>query len=47
MQSSILLNQGYKQYFKLSKTSLNKKKSHAYRSKMHTHTQNKSNQFYI
>ena len=43
MQSSILLNQGYKQYFKLSKTSLNTKMQSIHDPK-HTHTLNKSNQ---
>ena len=49
MQSNMQLNQGSKQHFKPLKTSLNKKhvkhidpKTHT-----HTHTLNKSNQFYI
>ena len=40
------LNQGSKQDFEHSKTSLNKKYKH-FDPKTHTHTQNKSNQFYI
>ena len=46
MQSSKLLNQRSKQHFKLLKTSLNKKNVKHLGSK-HTHTQNKSNRFYI
>ena len=41
------LNQGSKQHFEHSKTSLNKKYKH-FDPKTHTHThKNKSNQFYI
>ena len=46
MQSNMLLNQRSKQHFKLSKTSLIKKNVKHLDPK-HTHTQNKSNQFYI
>ena len=50
MQSNMLLKQRSKQYFKLSKSSLNKKNvkhidpKHTH---THTHTLKKSNQFYI
>ena len=49
MQSNMQLNQGSKQHFKLSKTSLNKKNVKHFDPKTHTHTHtlNKSNQFYI
>ena len=46
MQSNMQLNQGSKQHFKLSKTSFNKKNVKHIDLK-HTHTHNKSNQFYI
>ena len=46
MQSNIQLNQGSKQHFELSKSSLNKNVKHI-DPKKHTHTLNKSNQFYI
>ena len=46
MQSSMLYNQRSKQYFKLSKSSFNKKNVMLIDPK-HTHTLNKSNQFYI
>ena len=46
MQSSMLQNQRSKQYFKLSKSSLNKKDVKHIDLK-HTHTLNKSNQFFI
>ena len=46
MQSSMLHNQGSKQHFKLSKSSLNKKNV-KYIDPEHTQTRNKSNQFYI
>ena len=46
MQSNILLNQRSKQHFKLSKTSLIKK-NFKHLDPKHTHTLNKSNQFYI
>ena len=46
MQSSMLPNQISKQHVKLSKTSLNKKNVKHLGTK-HTHTLNKSNQFYI
>ena len=36
-----------KQHFDLSKTSLNNKNDKHFDPKTHTHTQNKSNQFYI
>ena len=45
MQSNMQLNQGSKQHFNLSKTSLNKKNVKHFDPK--THTLNKSNQFYI
>ena len=38
MQSSMLLNQGSKQHFKLSKTSLNQEKCKHKDPKTHTHT---------
>ena len=41
----MLLNQGSNQHFKLSKTSL-KKKNDKHLDPKHTHTLNKSNQFY-
>ena len=41
------LNRGSNQHFKLSKTSLNKKILSTMIPKTHTHTLNKSNQFYI
>ena len=41
------LNQGSKQHFDLSKTSLNNKNVKHFDPKTHTHTLNKSNQFYI
>ena len=45
---SMLLKNRSKQHFKLSKTSLNKKNvKHLDRKHTHTHTLNKSNQFYI
>ena len=49
MQSNMQLNQGSKQYFNLSKTSFNKKNVKHIDPKAHTHTHtlNKSNQFYI
>ena len=48
MQLSMLYNQGSKQHFKLSKSSLNKKiVKHIDPEHTHTHTLNKSNQFYI
>ena len=49
MQSNMQLNQGSKQHFKLSKSSLNKKnvKHRDPKTHTHTHTQNKPNQFYI
>ena len=50
MQSSKLLNQIFKQHFKLLKTSPNKKNvKHLDSKHIHTptHTHNKSNQFYI
>ena len=40
------LKQGSKQHFKLSKTSLNNKND-GHLDPKHTHTLNKSNQFYI
>ena len=46
MQLIKLFNQGSKQHFKLSKTSLKEKKTEHIRSK-HTYTLNNSNQFYI
>ena len=46
MQTSKLLNQRSNQHFKLSKSSLDKKMQSIHRSKNHTHTLNKSNQFY-
>ena len=46
MQSHMLLNQRSKQHFKLLKTFLNKKNVKHLDPK-HTHTLNKSNQFYI
>ena len=46
MQSNMLLNQRSKQHFKLLKTSLNKKNDKHLDPK-HTHTLNKSNQFYL
>ena len=46
MQSSMLLDQGSKQQFKLSKSSLNKINVKHIDPK-HPHTLNKSNQFYI
>ena len=42
MQSNIQLNQGSKQYFKLSKTSLNQEKCRHIDPKTHTHTQTTS-----
>ena len=48
MQSSMQLNQGSKQHFKLSKSSLKKNVKHFDpKTHIHTHTLNKSNQFYI
>ena len=49
MQSSMLHNQESKQHFKLSKSSLNKKKKKKdiHIDPKYTHTLNKSNQFYI
>ena len=47
MQSSMQLNQGSNQHFKLSKTSLNNNFKHKDPKNTHTHTLNKSNQFYI
>ena len=48
MQSSMLYNQRSKQHFKLSKSSFNKKNvKHIDPKHTHTHTLNKSNQFYI
>ena len=46
MQSRMQLNQGSKQQFKLLKSSLNNNFKHM-DSQKHTHTLNKSNQFYI
>ena len=46
MQSNMLLNQRSNQNFKLSKSSLIKKNVNDIDPK-HTHTLNKSNQFYI
>ena len=46
MQSSMQLNQGFNQYFKLLKSSFNNILSTKI-PKTHTHTLNKSNQFYI
>ena len=43
----MLLNQISKQHFKLSKSSLNKKKMFNHIDPKHTNTPNKSNQFYI
>ena len=47
MQSSMLHNQRSKQHFKLSKSSLSNKIDKHLDPKTHTHTLNKSNQFYI
>ena len=50
MQSSMQLNQGSKQHFKLLESSLNnnfKHKDSKIHTHTHTHTLNKSNQFYI
>ena len=47
MQSNMLLNQRSKQYFKLSKSSLNNKIDKHLDPKTHTHILNKFNQFYI
>ena len=49
MQSNMQLNQGPKQHFNPTKTSLNKKNVKHINPKTHTytHTLNKSNQFYI
>ena len=48
MQSNIRRNQRSKQHFKLSKSSLNNKNvKHLDPKHTHTHTLNKSNQFYI
>ena len=47
MQSNMQHNQESKQHFYLLKTSLNKKKFKHFDPKTHTHTLNKSNQFYI
>ena len=47
-QSNMQLNQGSKQNFELSKSSLNHKiVKHIDPKNTHTHTLNKSNQFYI
>ena len=45
MQSSMQLNQGSNQHFKLLKSSLNNNFKH--KDLEHTHTLDKSNQFYI
>ena len=47
MQSNMQLNQGSKQHFNLSKTSLNKKNDKHKDPKTLKLTLNKSNQFYI
>ena len=48
MKSNEQINQGSKQHFDLLKTSLSKKHvMHIDPKKTHTHTLNKSNQFYI
>ena len=49
MQSNMQLNQGSKQHFDLTKKSLNNKnvKHIDPKTHIHTHTLNKSNQFYI
>ena len=47
MQSTMLLKHKPKQDFKLSKSSLNNKNVKHNDPKTHTHTLNKSNQFYI
>ena len=47
MQSNMQLNKGSKQHFELSKSSPNKKNVNHIDPKTHTHTLNKSNQFYI
>ena len=47
MQSRMQLNQGSKQQFKLSKSSLNNNFKHVDPKNTHTHTLNKTNQFYI
>ena len=49
MQSNMQLNQGSKQHFDITKTSLkNKNLKHIDpKTHTHTHTLNKSNQFYI
>ena len=47
MQSNMELNQGSKQHFELSKSSLNNKFKHMDPKNTHTCTLNKSNQFYI
>ena len=47
MQSNIQLNQGTKQHFVLSKSSLNNKNVKHMDPKTHTYTLNNSNQFYI
>ena len=48
MQSSKLLNQRSNQHIKLSKTSIKQEKCKAFKIQdIHTHTLNKSNQFYI
>ena len=47
MQSSMQLNQGSKQHFKLSNSVLNKNVKHIDPKNTHIHTLNTSNQFYI
>ena len=47
MQSNMQLNQWSNQHIKLSKSSLNQNFKHMDLKKTHTHTHNKSNQFYI
>ena len=47
MQSNMQLNQGSKQHFDLTKTSLNNKNVKQIDPKTHTHTHNKSKKFYI
>ena len=47
MQSSMQLNQGSNQHFKLLKSSLDSNFKHKEPKNTHTHTLNKSNQFYI
>ena len=47
MQSNMQLNQGSKHHFELSKSPFNNKNDKHFDPKTHTHTLNKSNQFYI